>query len=90
MYYLYVSANKIYLEALCRSPKSGSIAETTTPCKLPLESYTPRDIPRVSYRRIFYKRVSHRRAFPRHVFYKFEMQDAVVHLIHNKQAPTDK
>jgi len=38
---LYVFANKIYLKALCRSPKSGSIAESSTPCKIPLESYTP-------------------------------------------------
>src|SRR5579859_2340337 len=41
MYLLCVFANKIYLEALCRSPKSGSIAETTTPCKIPLKCYTP-------------------------------------------------
>ena len=41
MYYLYVSANKIYLEALCRSPKSGSIAESGAPCKLVVESGAP-------------------------------------------------
>ena len=41
MYYLYVSANKIYLEALCRNPKSGLIAESGAPCKLVVESGAP-------------------------------------------------
>ena len=41
MYYLYVFANKIYLEALCRSPKSGLIAESGAPCKLVVESGAP-------------------------------------------------
>ena len=41
MYYLYVSANKIYLEALCRSPKSGSIAEVASWLHLLVESAAP-------------------------------------------------
>ena len=41
MYYLYISANKIYLEALYRSPKNRLIAESGAPCKLVVESGAP-------------------------------------------------